>query len=83
MICLHSCSVDFQLDNDMTPKQIVDYLNKHIVGQHDAKRAIAIAMVSLEVCSEEGELWGARCALHTCAVSSLIADTIHHWDSMC
>ena len=34
-----------QLDNDMTPRQIVDYLNKHIVGQQDAKRAIAIAMV--------------------------------------
>ena len=28
----------------MTPKQIVAYLNKHIVGQADAKRAIAIAM---------------------------------------
>eukprot|EP00286_Rhodomonas_abbreviata_P026753 CAMPEP_0181313500 /NCGR_PEP_ID=MMETSP1101-20121128/14280_1 /TAXON_ID=46948 /ORGANISM="Rhodomonas abbreviata, Strain Caron Lab Isolate" /LENGTH=493 /DNA_ID=CAMNT_0023420455 /DNA_START=46 /DNA_END=1527 /DNA_ORIENTATION=- len=33
-----------QLSNDMTPRQIVDYLNKHIVGQQDAKRAIAIAM---------------------------------------
>mmetsp|Transcript_8720 Transcript_8720/g.13893 ORF Transcript_8720/g.13893 Transcript_8720/m.13893 type:complete len:494 (+) Transcript_8720:2-1483(+) len=33
-----------QLSNDMTPKQIVEYLNKHIVGQQDAKRAIAIAM---------------------------------------
>jgi len=28
----------------MTPKEIVAYLNKHIVGQQDAKRAIAIAM---------------------------------------
>lgn len=28
----------------MTPKEIVAYLNKHIVGQADAKRAIAIAM---------------------------------------
>ena len=34
-----------KLDNDMTPMQIVEYLNKHIVGQQDAKRAIAIAMV--------------------------------------
>lgn len=33
-----------QLNNDMTPKEIVAYLNKHIVGQADAKRAIAIAM---------------------------------------
>lgn len=33
-----------QLTNDMTPKEIVNYLNKHIVGQIDAKRAIAIAM---------------------------------------
>lgn len=33
-----------QLSNDMTPRQIVEYLNKHIVGQQDAKRAIAIAM---------------------------------------
>ena len=28
----------------MTPKEIVNYLNSHIVGQADAKRAIAIAM---------------------------------------
>ena len=33
-----------QLSNDMTPKEIVNYLNNHIVGQADAKRAIAIAM---------------------------------------
>jgi ATP-dependent HslUV protease ATP-binding subunit HslU len=33
-----------ELSNDMTPKEIVAYLNKHIVGQPDAKRAIAIAM---------------------------------------
>uniref|UniRef100_A0A7S0DXE3 AAA+ ATPase domain-containing protein n=1 Tax=Hanusia phi TaxID=3032 RepID=A0A7S0DXE3_9CRYP len=33
-----------QLNNDMTPRQVVQYLNKHIVGQQDAKRAIAIAM---------------------------------------
>jgi len=28
----------------MTPKEIVQYLNNHIVGQQEAKRAIAIAM---------------------------------------
>jgi len=28
----------------MTPKEIVNYLNNHIVGQQEAKRAIAIAM---------------------------------------
>jgi ATP-dependent protease Clp ATPase subunit len=39
------CADAIKLDNDMTPRQIVDYLNKHIVGQQDAKRAIAIAMV--------------------------------------
>jgi ATP-dependent HslUV protease ATP-binding subunit HslU len=37
-------AVLWQLSNDMTPKEIVNYLNKHIVGQADAKRAIAIAM---------------------------------------
>jgi len=31
-------------DKDMTPKEIVESLNRHIVGQNDAKRAIAIAM---------------------------------------
>lgn len=30
--------------NKFTPKQIVDELNKHIVGQKDAKRAVAIAL---------------------------------------
>lgn len=29
---------------DLTPKQIVDELDKHIIGQHDAKRAVAIAL---------------------------------------
>src|SRR5947207_3512068 len=28
----------------LTPKQIVDQLDKHIVGQHDAKRAVAVAI---------------------------------------
>ncbi len=29
---------------DLTPRQIVDELDRHIVGQHDAKRAVAIAI---------------------------------------
>jgi ATP-dependent HslUV protease ATP-binding subunit HslU len=29
---------------DLTPRQIVSELDKHIVGQHDAKRAVAIAV---------------------------------------
>lgn len=30
--------------NELTPKAIVEELNKHIVGQDDAKRAVAIAL---------------------------------------
>ncbi|HEX6363505.1 MAG TPA: ATP-dependent protease ATPase subunit HslU [Albitalea sp.] len=30
--------------HDLTPKQIVEALDRHIVGQHAAKRAVAIAM---------------------------------------
>lgn len=30
--------------SELTPKAIVDELNKHIVGQNDAKRAVAIAL---------------------------------------
>ena len=29
--------------SEMTPREIVQELNKHIVGQDDAKRAVAIA----------------------------------------
>ena len=29
---------------DLSPKQIVDKLNKHIIGQNDAKKAVAIAL---------------------------------------
>jgi ATP-dependent HslUV protease ATP-binding subunit HslU len=30
--------------DDLTPQQIVDALNKYIVGQHAAKRAAAVAI---------------------------------------
>lgn len=29
----------------MTPREIVQELDRHIVGQHDAKRAVAIAQI--------------------------------------
>ncbi|MFT5320731.1 MAG: ATP-dependent HslUV protease ATP-binding subunit HslU [Pseudohongiellaceae bacterium] len=29
---------------DFTPKEIATELDKHIIGQHDAKRAVAIAL---------------------------------------
>lgn len=32
------------LKAQLRPKEVVDSLNQHIVGQHDAKRAVAIAM---------------------------------------
>jgi hypothetical protein len=32
------------LDNTMKPSEVVAELDRHIVGQHDAKRAVAIAM---------------------------------------
>ena len=31
----------------MTPREIVQELDRHIVGQHDAKRAVAIALQPL------------------------------------
>ena len=30
--------------SDMTPREIVHDLDKHIIGQEDAKRAVAIAL---------------------------------------
>ena len=33
-----------ELDTNLRPFEVVEALNKHIVGQHDAKRAVAIAM---------------------------------------
>ena len=30
--------------SDMTPKQVVEELDKHIIGQTDAKRAVSIAL---------------------------------------
>jgi len=32
------------MGNDFSPREIVSELDKHIVGQHDAKRAVAIAL---------------------------------------
>lgn len=32
------------LNNELTPSQIVENLNKYIIGQHEAKRAVAIAL---------------------------------------
>ena len=29
---------------DLSPRQIVDKLDKYIIGQHDAKKAVAIAL---------------------------------------
>jgi ATP-dependent protease Clp ATPase subunit len=33
-----------ELKKNLKPSEIVESLNRHIVGQHDAKRAVAIAM---------------------------------------
>ena len=32
------------IDDILKPKQVVDHLNNYIVGQSDAKKAVAIAM---------------------------------------
>src|SRR3569832_2124905 len=32
------------MSSSMTPQEIVSELDRHIVGQHDAKRAVAIAL---------------------------------------
>jgi ATP-dependent protease HslVU (ClpYQ), ATPase subunit len=32
------------MGNDFSPREIVSELDKHIVGQQDAKRAVAIAL---------------------------------------
>ena len=34
------------MSNDFSPREIVSELDKHIVGQQDAKRAVAIALPS-------------------------------------
>jgi hypothetical protein len=39
-----SAANDTELKKNLKPSEIVDSLNRHIVGQHDAKRAVAIAM---------------------------------------
>ena len=37
-------SYEFNSMKEMTPKKIYDYLEKHIVGQQEAKKAISIAL---------------------------------------
>ncbi len=37
-------SVDLSLSSEMTPREIVVALNRYIVGQDDAKRAVAVAL---------------------------------------
>jgi hypothetical protein len=37
-------AVNEELKKNLKPSEIVESLNRHIVGQHDAKRAVAIAM---------------------------------------
>ena len=32
--------------SEMTPREIVDELNRHIIGQDNAKRAVALALRS-------------------------------------
>jgi len=36
--------VDLNTETTMTPKKIVEYLNKFIIGQQDAKRSMSIAL---------------------------------------
>src|SRR5947208_7561339 len=43
MILLDTCSLIWSMQN-LTPKQIVAELDKYIVGQSDAKRAVAVAI---------------------------------------
>ena len=33
-----------ELMEELTPRQIVEALDTHIIGQHDAKRAVAVAI---------------------------------------
>lgn len=33
-----------EISSDMTPRKIVEYLDKFIIGQQDAKKAMAIAL---------------------------------------
>ena len=32
------------MNNNLTPRQITEHLNRHIVGQEAAKRAVAVAL---------------------------------------
>lgn len=35
---------DKNIGSNLTPRQIVEELNRHIIGQDDAKKAVAIAL---------------------------------------
>src|SRR4029077_6107190 len=39
-----SAAVNVDIQSTMTPREIVEELNKYIIGQDDAKRAVAIAL---------------------------------------
>ena len=48
------------MTQSMTPQEIVSELDRHIVGQNDAKRAVAIALRSLDSNALAIELAAAR-----------------------
>ena len=44
IIILHVKQLEVKILNSLTPKQIVEKLDDYIVGQHDAKKAVALAL---------------------------------------
>ena len=47
--------------DEMSPRQIVSELDKHVVGQRNAKRAVAIALRNRVTASEAAARNGRRC----------------------
>ena len=45
--------------SQMTPREIVHELNRHIIGQDDAKRSVAIACATAGVVPS----WTTKCAM--------------------